>query len=128
MFAEFMRDYGFQILSTLIVAVFGYLGIFAKRLITGYLDNEQKRHVAKVAVQAVEQMYKDLHGEDKLQKAMEYISDYLSNIGIEVSSFEMRLLIESAVQEMNMQMGEFLKEPPDGKLVVDCAYENHSPS
>lgn len=111
MFAEFMKEYGFQILSTVIIAIFGYLGIVAKRLINTYLDNEQKRHFAKVAVQAVEQIYKNLHGEEKLNKAIDYITVLLGDAGIEVSNLEMRLLVEAAVKEMNMQMGEFLKEP-----------------
>lgn len=111
MFAEFMKEYGFQILSTVIIAIFGYLGIVAKRLINTYLDNEQKRHFAKVAVQAVEQIYQNLHGEEKLEKAIDYITVLLGDAGIEVSNLEMRMLVESAVKEMNMQIGDFLKEP-----------------
>ena len=57
--------------------------------------------VAKTAVQFVEQVYKDLHGEDKLNTALEAASDMLAEKGITVSELEMRVLLESAVAEFN---------------------------
>ena len=46
-------------------------------------------------------MYKDLHGDEKLQKALEVASDMLLTKGITISDIELRMLVESAVAEFN---------------------------
>lgn len=57
--------------------------------------------VISLSDKAVEQMYKDLHGDEKLQKALEAASDMLLTKGITISDIELRLLIEAAVAEFN---------------------------
>lgn len=101
MFAEFISEYGPTILYTLITALAGYLGIVFKNLYTKYINDKTKQTVVKTVVQGVEQMYKDLHGEDKLNAALESASEMLALKGIEVSEFELKLLIEAAVAEFN---------------------------
>ena len=68
MFAEFVNQYGLQIMYAIITAIAGYIGFVAKNLFTKYINDKTKAAVAKTAVQFVEQVYKDLHGEEKLQK------------------------------------------------------------
>ena len=101
MFAEFINDYGTTIMYAIVTAVFGYLGIVFKNLVTKYLDDKTKRAVAKTAVQFVEQVYKDLHGEEKLNEALQAASQMLAEKGIMVTDLEMRVLIEAAVAEFN---------------------------
>lgn len=101
MFAEFMTQYGWTILGTILTAIFGYLGVIAKQLATKYINDKTKQTVAKTVVQAVEQLYKDLHGDDKLIKALEAAADMLTEKGINVTDLELRMLIEAAVAEFN---------------------------
>jgi hypothetical protein len=101
MFAEFINEYGVQILYTIITAIAGYIGIAIKNLATKYINDKTKQAVAKTAVQFVEQVYKDLHGEDKLNAALGAASEMLGEKGIHVSDLEMRVLIEAAVSEFN---------------------------
>ena len=101
MFAEFINDYGTTIMYAIVTAVFGYLGIVAKNLVTKYLNDKTKQAVAKTAVQFVEQVYKDLHGEEKLNEALVAASQMLAQKGITVSDLELRVLIEAAVAEFN---------------------------
>ena len=99
--AEFISTYGVTILYTIITAIAGYLGIFVKSLVEKYVNDSTKKAVAKVCVEAVEQIYKDLHGEDKLNKCLDAMSEMLMEKGITVTSLEMRMLIEAAVLEFN---------------------------
>jgi hypothetical protein len=101
MFIEFINQYGMQILYTVIMAIAGYLGIVIKNLATKYINDKTKREVAKTAVRFVEQVYKDLHGDDKLNEALAAASQMLAEKGINVSDLEMRVLLEAAVCEFN---------------------------
>ena len=101
MFWEFIDQYGMEILSTVVLAVFGYIGMVLKKAATKYIDDKTKEKVAKNAVRFVEQVYKDLHGEDKLGEAIDTAMEMLAQKGITVTELEMRVLIEAAVAEFN---------------------------
>lgn len=101
MFGEFISQYGMEILYTVIMAIAGYLGIVVKNLCTKYLNDKTKRDVAESAVQFVEQVYKDLHGDEKLNAALSTASEMLAEKGIFVTDLEMRVLLEAAVAKFN---------------------------
>lgn len=101
MFVEFINDYGTTILYTLVTAVFGYLGLVVKNLVAKYLNDKTKRDVAKTVVKAVEQIYKDLNGEEKLDVALASAAEMLASKGITVTDLELRMLVEAAVGEFN---------------------------
>ena len=101
MFAEIINLYGAEILGTLFVALAGIFGMIAKNLAAKYLDTDTKRTLAKVAAQFVEQVYKELHGEDKLNAAIAVFADMLREKNIQASETEMYVLIEAAVAEFN---------------------------
>lgn len=101
MFAEIINLYGAEILGTLLLALAGIFGMIAKNLASKYLDTDTKRTLAKVVVQFVEQVYKELHGEDKLAAALTVFSEMLAEKGIHATELEMEVLIEAAVAEFN---------------------------
>lgn len=101
MFAEFLDQYGMEILYAVVMAIAGYLGIVAKGLFTKYVNDKIKRDVAESTVQFVEQVYKDLHGDEKLNAALAAASEMLAEKGITVSELEMRVLLEAAVAKFN---------------------------
>jgi hypothetical protein len=96
-----MAQYGLTILYAIATAVLGYLGHLAKKLATKYLNTKEKKSVAKTVVLAVEQIYKDLHGDEKLSKALEAAAEMLTEKGITVTDLELRMLIEATVAEFN---------------------------
>lgn len=100
-FKEFISTYGTTILYSIITAIAGYIGVVIKNLYQKYINDQTKQNVVKTCVQAVEQIYKDLHGEEKLNKALESASEMLESKGITVSDIELRMLIEAAVGEFN---------------------------
>ena len=97
----FISEYGTALIYLIITGVFAYLGTQVKALADKYLNDKTKRDVAKTVVRAIEQVYKDLHGEEKLNKALESASEMLAEKGITVTELEMRMLIEAAVSEFN---------------------------
>ena len=100
-FTSFISDYGPSILYTVLTAIFAWLGVKIKALVNKYLDNKIKKDIARTVVQAVEQLYKDLHGEEKLNEALVAASSMLAEKGITVTDLELHTLIEAAVAEFN---------------------------
>ena len=118
----FITDYGTTILYAVLTAIAGYLGVVVKRLYEKYINDKTKQAVAKTVVQAVEQIYKDLHGEDKLNKALQSMSDMLAEKGIQITDLEMRMLIEAAVAEFN----EAFKKTESAESSEESAEESNS--
>ena len=116
MFVEFIDSYGMQLLYAIITAIAGYIGIVLKNLVKKYLDDKTKKAVAKSAVQFVEQVYKDLHGEDKLMAALSAAEEVLAEKGIIVTELEMRVLIEAAVAEFNEAFKKSTGELIEGEV------------
>ena len=101
MFAQFVSEYGTTILYAVLTAIAGWLGIVFKSLYTKYINDKTKQAVCKTVVQGVEQIYKDLHGEEKLDAALNAASEMLEEKGIHVTDLELRMLIEAALAEFN---------------------------
>ena len=101
MFSEFINTYGMQLMYAIITAIAGYIGIVAKNLVTKYLNDKTKREVAKDAVKFVEQVCKNLHGEEKLNEALSAAAEMLAEKGITITDLELRVLVEAAVAEFN---------------------------
>ena len=104
----FWELYGDQVVSivlgvigTALTAVLTYVGVVVKNAYTKYVNDKTKKDAVDTVVQAVEQIYKDLHGEEKLNKAIEGVSEMLAEKGIAVSEVELRYLIESSVNAFN---------------------------
>jgi hypothetical protein len=101
MFAEFIDTYGMELLMAVVTTIAGYLGVVIKNLYTKYINDQTKKDVVKTVVQGIEQICKDVHGEEKLNAALENASEMLELKGITVSKFELVMLIEAAVAEFN---------------------------
>lgn len=116
----FINDYGTAILYTLLTALAGYLGIWLKSLYTKYINDKTKQDVVKTCVKAVEQLYKDLHGEQKYQEVVESAVAMLNEKGITVTELELKMLIEAAVCEFN-------KAFEDEGLTAPISYSEEDP-
>ena len=84
-------------LLTLITGWFAVLGNKIKAVYQEKVNTEIKKNLVNTTVQFVQQVYKDLDGDAKLQKALEQSTIALNEKGITVSEVELRMLIESAV-------------------------------
>lgn len=116
-----MSNYLTQIILAIFLAVAAYLGAQAKNLYRKYITTEIKQNVVKTAVRFVEQVYKDIHGKEKLEAAMARASELLAEYGIQISEYELVSMIESAVAEFNdaFWRNELQVAPVYGKAVED---------
>lgn len=97
-------------LATAIAGFFAYLGNKLKNSYQEKVNNETAQAVVKDVVQFVEQVYGDIHGKEKLQKAIEQVSTILQSKGINITETEIMMLIESAVYGLNEGLTTDLKE------------------
>lgn len=106
MIGEFIKEYGMQIIFTLLTGIAGYIGLRLKKIFETKEIDETKKKVVKDCVKAVEQLYKDLKGDEKKQKAIENIVAMLDSKGIPITELEIEMLIESTVSEFNKAFKE----------------------
>ena len=110
---NFISEYGLMILYALLTALAGFIGTQIKKIYENHVNDETKQKVVATCVKAVEQLYHDLNGEEKLDKAKENIFAMLSTKGIEITDIEIDMLIESCVAELNLS---FLTEAKKARL------------
>ena len=97
-------------LATAVAGWFAYLGNKLKNAYQEKVNNETAQAVVRDVVQFVEQVYTDIHGKEKLQKAIEQVSTILQSKGIKITETEIMMLIESAVYGLNEGLTSDLKE------------------
>ena len=94
---EFIQNYLLEILATIITGLASFIGIRIKNAYTKYVDTQTKKEIVKDTVNYVEQVFKDIHGAEKLNKAKEKALEWLNEKGIKISETELEIMIESAV-------------------------------
>lgn len=104
MLNEFISEYGTTLIYTVLTAILGFVGIAIKSLIERFVNDKRKQKIVETCVNAAEQIYKELKGNDKLEKVKENIVAMLNEQGLTISELEMDMLIEAAVAEMNRQL------------------------
>ena len=117
MFDYFVYTYGPTLVLSILCAVFGALGHAAKQLWRSYVNTKEKESVAYTVAAFVEQVWKDIHGHDKLMKALETAKYLLFQKGISYDEKEMMVLIEAAVSEFNDAFHEPLAIPETAESV-----------
>lgn len=101
MFKTIMHEYSFQILLLIVCAAATAIGFGCRELYKRHIDSQEKEAVAFSAAAFVEQTFKNLHGVQKLQQALEAAEILLAARGIKFSAAEMKILIEAAVGQFN---------------------------
>ena len=97
---ELFGTYLIPAVVTVVGAIASWVGVQLKKLYTDKVNTKEKQEVVQSTVTYIQQVYWDLKGEEKLEKAVETASDWLTSKGINVSDSELRVLIESAVYNM----------------------------
>ncbi len=98
---EFIDNYGMTIVYALLTAIAGFIATKIKAIYEAKCDDETKKKVVKTCVQAVEQLYNDLGGAEKLERAKTNIVQILDQKGITISELELDMLIEEVIAEFN---------------------------
>lgn len=83
-----------KLLTTIFSIVITIILANVKNVYQKKISDETKRNVIKTVVNAIEQIYKDMSGDEKLQKAKENIINILEEKNITISELEMNMMIE----------------------------------
>lgn len=99
---DFLKEYGFTIIYAVLTAIAAFIGKQIKNIYQNRVDDKTKREIVETCVMAVEQLYQQLSGSEKLERAKESIVEILETKGIAISTLELDMLIESVVAEFNL--------------------------
>jgi len=93
------------IIGSMVLAVVGALAAYISLRVRKMLDQREKslikRQVVEDCVKAVEQVYSELDGPAKKAKAMQGIRELLEEKKVGITAFELDILIEACVKELN---------------------------
>jgi hypothetical protein len=110
-----MEMFQAELINFAIVVIAGCVGMVTKAVMS-YLKKKgviakliSHKELANIVVGAVEQTYKHLHGEEKLNLAKIELIKIAKEKGVKISEKELDILIESSVKEMNKSIKEGLK-------------------
>jgi LL-H family phage holin len=92
---------GTIIAGYLITLLHKWLGTTNMKKIQQEIETHQE--LAKLVVSAVQQIYTNLHGSEKLAQATKMLSDLLANKGIKLSADEIHMLIESTLKGLKQE-------------------------
>lgn len=96
-----MKDIIMQIIPIVLATIGTFLIGLIKAKYSQYVNTDTKKEIAMLTVRYVEQVFKTLHGEEKLDKAKSAFVKMLNEKGIKISDDEINMLLEAAVHQMN---------------------------
>lgn len=97
-------------IASVIAVLFGVLGAKLKSVYDTKIKTDTAKIVVDDVVKFVQQVYRDLDGPEKLQKALTEASTILNEKGISISDTELDMLIESAVYGLKQGITETVIE------------------
>lgn len=83
------------------VAIISAIGIKIKNIIMRTADTDTKKKLIETTVKYVEQVYTDIHGQEKLEIATQKAEQLFKEKGINIGSTELEMMIEEVVNNIN---------------------------
>lgn len=96
-----IQPYILEIIVAILTGVASFIGMKVKKVYEEYVNTKTKKEVVDTTVKYVEQVYKDIHGQEKLNKAKDKALEWLKEKGINISDVELEILIEASVNGFN---------------------------
>ena len=96
-----IQPYLLEIIVAILTGIASFIGVKVKKVYEEYVNTKTKKDIVDTTVKYVEQVYKDIHGEEKLNKAKEKAIEWLDEKGISISDTELEILIEASVNAFN---------------------------
>ena len=100
MWQEIISTYLIPLLMTILTGVATWIGTKIKIVIEEKTTNEKVKEIIYNVVKYVEQTSKDLTSSDKFERAVKNATEWLSTKGIEISTYELEIMIEATVNEL----------------------------
>lgn len=113
MISAFISQYGLTIMYAILTAVAGVIGTWIGKQYKKYVDDKTKHDVVRTCCKAVEQIYTDLHGQEKYDEAVNSIVLMLAEKNISITDLEIKMLIEATCNEFSKRVKEEIKDDND---------------
>lgn len=97
---------------------------FIRKKYSQYVNTDTKKKLVNDTVYYVEQVFNDLHGKEKLDKAKTTLAKLLAEKGIGFTEEELTVLIESTVNQLNLQQLNSISLPiiSDENCIDPCFF------
>lgn len=105
---EMWKQVIFEGLQGIIGIAITVLLAFIRKKYNQYVNTDTKKKLVNDVVYYTEQVFKALHGKEKLEKAKSTLVTLLNEKGISFTEEELNVLIESAVNQLNIQQGSIV--------------------
>lgn len=127
---EMWKQVIFEGLQGIIGIAITVLLAFIRKKYNQYVNTDTKKKLVNDVVYYTEQVFKALHGKEKLEKAKSTLVTLLNEKGISFTEEELNVLIESAVNQLNIQQGSIVtaltstvEETVDAEPIVEETVE-----
>ena len=97
---EIVSTYLIPALMALLTGIATWIGTKIKMVIEEKAKNEKTKDIIYNVVKYVEQTSKSLTSSDKFERAVKNATEWLSTKGIEISTYELEMMIEATVNEL----------------------------
>lgn len=98
---ELIQPYLLEIIVAILTGIASFIGVKIKKVYEEYINTKIKKDIVDSTVKYIEQVFKNIHGEEKLELAKEKALEWLNEKGIAVSETELEILIEASVNGFN---------------------------
>lgn len=109
---ELIQSNILEIVVTFLTAFATYIATRFNKKYEEHINALEKQKIVKTVVNAIEQLYKDLDGPTRKEKAKENIILMLNEKGIVITELEMDMMIEAVVNGFNQGLqkdGDFIE-------------------
>lgn len=110
---EMWKQVIFEGLQGIIGVAITVLLAFIRKKYSQYVNTDTKKKLVNDTVYYVEQVFNDLHGKEKLDKAKTTLAKLLAEKGIGFTEEELTVLIESTVNQLNIAQNNANITTPD---------------
>ncbi len=100
MWEEIITNYLIPALFTALTGIVAYIGTKIKALIEKKVKNEEIKDIIYDVVKYTEQTSKELTSSEKFEKALLEASEWLQSKGINITEFELKIMIEATVNSL----------------------------
>lgn len=96
---DFLNQYGPSFIHSIIALFFSYITLEIKSIYQNHVNDKTKKEVVTMVCKAIEKLYPNYTGEQKLNAAIQNSITILNEKGIKISDLELRMYIESTIKE-----------------------------
>ncbi len=96
-FISFINEYGLSLIHSIMAIIVSYITVQVKKILEKHTNDKTKKEVVSMVCQAINQLYPNECGQNKLNLAITNAKEILAEKGINISDLELRMYIESTV-------------------------------